>query len=253
MKFFQKQKIGNHRIITVLGFKIISYKKEYKIPILNKGKNNIIIGNYRKARKNESPIIIINGNNNVININEHIKICGKNTFTFNGNNNILKIKENTSVYNSHFDIRNNITFSIGKNCLITNTTAIFSDNGKISIGNNFCNSSTMQLFAGGGKNMDLTIGNDCMFSREIVIYTHDGHPIYDRTSNEEINKPKNSVVIGNNVWLGHGSHILKNAVLPDNTVVGAKSVVTKVFEVQNTIIAGNPAKVCKRNIYWKKC
>ena len=44
--------------------------------------------------------------------------------------------------------------------------------------------------------------------------------------------------------------ILKNSIIPDNSVIGAYSVVAKKFDEENVVIAGNPARICKRNINW---
>ena len=39
----------------------------------------------------------------------------------------------------------------------------------------------------------------------------------------------------------------------DECIVGAMSVVTKAFDEKHSVIAGNPAKICKRNILWGSC
>ena len=59
------------------------------------------------------------------------------------------------------------------------------------------------------------------------------------------------VIIGKHVWIGRNASVHKGAVIPDGCVVGANSFVTHKFEEQNTIIAGTPAKVIKRNIRWE--
>lgn len=35
-----------------------------------------------------------------------------------------------------------------------------------------------------------------------------------------------------------------------NSIVGACSVITKQFEEENVILAGNPAKIVKQNVKW---
>ena len=57
---------------------------------------------------------------------------------------------------------------------------------------------------------------------------------------------KEPIVIGDNCWLGANSIILPGVRLGDNCVVGAGSVVTKSFEENNLVLAGNPAKIIKR-------
>jgi acetyltransferase-like isoleucine patch superfamily enzyme len=45
---------------------------------------------------------------------------------------------------------------------------------------------------------------------------------------------------------------MKNAGLPDNTIVAAKSVVSKKFTESNTVVGGNPARVVKTGVNWDR-
>lgn len=51
------------------------------------------------------------------------------------------------------------------------------------------------------------------------------------------------IKIGNNCFIGERATILYGVTLPDNTIVGASSVVTKSVSSPGQIIGGNPAKV----------
>ena len=55
------------------------------------------------------------------------------------------------------------------------------------------------------------------------------------------------IIIGDNVWLGTRSVVLKGTEIGNNTIVGATSTVSGKFIVGNCIVAGSPAKVIKRN------
>ena len=176
-----------------------------------------------------------------------------------GNNNVINIGKESHFNSSHIEIwGDNVTLNIGRNCCFNKLYAVFSGSNnkdvknRITIGNNFTNTENLQLFAGSNMNMDLEIGDDCMFSRNIAIYAHDGHDIYDINTKETINIPKNSLKIGNHVWVGHGVHICKGALISNNTVVGMGSVVAGRFTKENVIIAGNPAKIIKENTNWRK-
>lgn len=51
--------------------------------------------------------------------------------------------------------------------------------------------------------------------------------------------------IGDNVYLAPGVKIFGDITIPNNTAIGANSVVNKSFKEENTLIAGVPAKVIK--------
>jgi acetyltransferase-like isoleucine patch superfamily enzyme len=53
------------------------------------------------------------------------------------------------------------------------------------------------------------------------------------------------VVIGHDVWIGHGAIVLAGRRIGNGAVVGAGSVVTKGLPAY-TIVAGNPAKPIRR-------
>ncbi len=96
----------------------------------------------------------------------------------------------------------------------------------------------------------LSFGKDCMLAGDIKIFCSDIHTIYNK-NNEIVNRGKN-LIIGNHVWIGTGVNIAKNSIIGDNCVVGMKSVVAGKFEEPNCVIAGNPARVAKRNVNWDR-
>lgn len=51
--------------------------------------------------------------------------------------------------------------------------------------------------------------------------------------------------IGDNVYIAPGAKIFGNIKIPNNTAIGANSVVTKSFDEENMMIAGIPARVIK--------
>lgn len=70
----------------------------------------------------------------------------------------------------------------------------------------------------------IEIGSNCLFGENVLIYDHD----HNFTSNSLIREQGFSfdeVVIGNNVWIGSGSIILKGAVIEDDSIIAAGSVV----------------------------
>ncbi len=117
----------------------------------------------------------------------------------------------------------------------------------LTIGRDFsCNDMSLDFCHGDG---DVTIGDDCMFSWNIIMRTGDYHTIIDTQTNEMTN-PNGNITIGNHVWVGSDVMILKNTNIPDNTIVGTRALVNKNFTEPNTIIAGTPAKIIKQNKTW---
>ncbi|MDD2266018.1 acyltransferase [Sulfuricurvum sp.] len=117
--------------------------------------------------------------------------------------------------------------------------------GELELGENF-------LISGDGTiicNKKITIGDHSQMAWESIIMDTDHHQIYDE-NNRCINEDK-EVSIGNNVWIGARSFILKGSSVKDGCIIGANTTVTKPSDALNAIIAGNPARVVKENITWK--
>lgn len=95
------------------------------------------------------------------------------------------------------------------------------------------------------------IGRDCMLSTDVDIRTGDSHAIFDRRARRRVN-PAADVEIGDHVWLGRGTQVLKGVRLRSGSVVGAASVVTRAIDEENVVVAGVPARVVRRDIHWTR-
>lgn len=112
--------------------------------------------------------------------------------------------------------------------------------GRLEIGKNFkCHYNNAYWVDKG----HIEIGDDCMFSRGILLRGDDGHDILDEQG-RLISGPGH-LKIGNHVWVGEETCLLKNAEVGDNSIVGARAVVTKKYPQGNVILAGNPARAIK--------
>lgn len=96
------------------------------------------------------------------------------------------------------------------------------------------------------RGTQLTIGDNCMFSRNVKVMTSDGHDILKQ--GQRIN-PAKSIHIGNNVWLADNVTVLKGASIGNNSVVGINSTLTKSIK-HNVIAVGNPARVIQEETNW---
>lgn len=144
---------------------------------------------------------------------------------------------------------NNNQIIIGENAILHGVALhIEDDNNNLVIENNVTIEEKTKLSCIEGKT--LHIGKDCMLSSEVLISTGDSHSIINQEG-IRINPSKN-VVIGDHVWIGSRASINKGVLVASNCVIGNGAIVTKEFTEKNCILAGNPAKVVKVNVNWKR-
>jgi len=97
---------------------------------------------------------------------------------------------------------------------------------------------------------DINIGKWCMFSRDITVrYGENPHLIFELDSGI-YRDGGGGIRIGDKVWVGEGAFLLKNAGITDESIVAARSVVTKKFSTPHILIGGSPASILRENIQW---
>lgn len=97
---------------------------------------------------------------------------------------------------------------------------------------------------------DVIIGRDCMLSYEVFIRNHDSHFIFDKLTGNRINYSR-SINIGDHVWVGQRTTLLAGFSIGDGSIIGAGSVSSSSFG-DNQVIAGNPAKIIRYDVYWSR-
>jgi len=105
----------------------------------------------------------------------------------------------------------------------------------ISIGKNCMISWGAKLYVSGGR---IVIGDRCTITYGCIILSHD-------RSKKRINskdKVKGTVRLGNDVFIGVNSVVLRDVTIGDYSIVGAGSVVTKDVP-PSVVVAGNPARI----------
>jgi acetyltransferase-like isoleucine patch superfamily enzyme len=93
----------------------------------------------------------------------------------------------------------------------------------------------------------IRIGKHTSIGGNVKIFDHDFHPIdpQERLDHPNSGMKTRPIDIGENVFIGTNAIILKGSRIGNNCVIGAGAVVSGAFE-DNTVIAGNPARVIKK-------
>lgn len=108
----------------------------------------------------------------------------------------------------------------------------------IEVGENFFANHGC-VFLDGGK---ITFGNNVFIAPLCGFYTA-GHPVdfHRRNLHLEYSHP---IKVGDNVWIGGGTHVMPGVTIGNNVVIGAGSVVTKNIP-DNVVAVGNPCRVIR--------
>ncbi len=112
------------------------------------------------------------------------------------------------------------------------------------------NTSVMSMHCEVSEHGRIHIGKDCMFSWGIQLIQHPAHPIYEKETGKRVNVSK-SIDIGEHVWIGKEAILLNGFAIGSGSVVGHASVSSGKFG-EDQIVVGNPAKVIRENICWKR-
>ena len=89
----------------------------------------------------------------------------------------------------------------------------------------------------------IEIGNNVKITKGVIILTHGYDWCVLKNLYGDVLGSRGKVTIGNNVFIGMGTTILKNVTIGDNSIIAAGSVVCSGDYPENSIIAGVPAKV----------
>ncbi|HEH9419594.1 TPA: hypothetical protein SIA31_003682 [Aeromonas sobria] len=101
------------------------------------------------------------------------------------------------------------------------------------------------------NDLTIKIGKHCMLSSNVLFRPSDGHTIFDITTGSILNKSK-PIVLGDHIWVGASATFLKGAEIPNNSIVGTGSIISRKFTEEFTAIAGIPASVLKKGVGWDR-
>lgn len=174
---------------------------------------------------------------------------------FRKNDNVLKISNlGGGVKQCRFKfIGRNCRIEIEKGCNLTGLSILMGGDGSKVIIKSGCvinatkyNPVIMNAFEG----KCILIEENCLFSNNIQLHTTDYHPIYPIGSDKRLNEAKD-IVVGAHTWVGLNTLILKGTKIPGNSIVGAGSLLSGIYEDENSVIAGLPAHTLKTGVRWE--
>jgi len=94
----------------------------------------------------------------------------------------------------------------------------------------------------------IEIGKDFICGFNVYITDGDRHCVkYD----DLIQNLQSDVLIGDHVWICHGTSILKGTKIGRGCIVGSKSLLSQKTFPENSLIAGIPAKIIKSSCSWQ--
>lgn len=157
-------------------------------------------------------------------------------------------KKGTCLEFNFWNGSNNI-IEIGTDNLIVMKAHIQGHNGRATIGNNvYICDSVLYMYCSGKTTF--RIGDNNLFSEKITFWAGEGHSVIDPTT-KQVTNTGGDISIGNNNWICMNVCFLKRAKLGDGCVVGYGAVVCNdLSQENNCVLAGNPARVVKRDILW---
>jgi acetyltransferase-like isoleucine patch superfamily enzyme len=167
-----------------------------------------------------------------------------------GDNNRISIGPGCVLANVHFRIRGSgHQIEWGENCRVSRGAVLwFEDHqGVLRVGSG---TTMVEVHIAVTENSKVIIGEDCMFANDIDIRTGDSHSVIDTQTGERLNYA-GDVVISRHVWIAPHTVILKGVSIGENSIIATGAVVTKSCE-SGVIMGGNPAKVIKTGISWKR-
>lgn len=176
-----------------------------------------------------------------------------------GSNNTIKLQKFNGGGELHMKITtNNSKIILGKNNTISPWAALQiitynppgkESHGTVIIGNNNCFNGNFLIIPGADEEMPIVIGNNNLFAGNIQCQAISHHLVFDMNTKKQLNTEK-GIKIGNNNWFGQEVLMLNKASIPDNCVIGIRSLINKSFSQNNSLIAGSPATTKRNNIGW---
>ena len=167
---------------------------------------------------------------------------------FQGTGNVLFVEDGTKIDKSRiFFQSSNCVVYLSRSSDILYLSLAVGQNSTVFIGRNCYFNGSINILATEWQNIILGCGS--AFSFGIWIRTADAHLIYDIKSGKRINHSR-SILIGDHVWVGQDSLILKGTQIGSGSIIGGDSTISGKRIPSNTLFAGSPAKLIRNGVLW---
>ncbi|WP_407423838.1 acyltransferase [Methanobrevibacter sp.] len=169
--------------------------------------------------------ISFHGENNIIACEDGVTLKDSNII-FHSDNSVLYLSSNNHDYLVNISINRDSVCFIGKNNYFNGLATFVVSEAK-----------------------NIMIGEDCLFSYDVVFRVADAHLIYSSTTKKRLNNSK-SIYVGDHVWFGQGAMIFKGTQIGSGSIIGAGSILSNKVVPSNVTFAGSPARPVKEDTFW---
>lgn len=161
-------------------------------------------------------------------------IEGNGTIAFSSKRSCILVGIYTTIDNpAVITIQNNARLIVGHNSMIhRGTKIVVHEGGELVIGDSTYINENARIHC----KKKITIGNNCAIAWNTNIMDTDLHTIH---YTEKLKNDDKAITIGNHVWIGANTTILKGTTIKDNVIIGANSVIKGTLNSQH-IYSGNP-------------
>lgn len=169
---------------------------------------------------------------------------------FSGSGNSFYVRSGVRLgkLNVVFDCDNGILEMAGNSFGTFSAFIRIGQDSRVSLGKDLTTTNTCVISAVEGTSV--VIGDDVMLASENEIRADDGHAIFDVVTDRRVNRSKD-ISIGNHVWVAKRAALLGGARVADGSVIGFGALVTGQVP-NNSVAAGVPARVIRRNVAWER-
>lgn len=163
---------------------------------------------------------------------------------------MLSIGRSYGSYGIYRGIKSILTFGKHGSLVIRGRVAFCTEfkitiNGVLDLGENFDVNNGFNCIC----KDSISFGDNCLLGWDVTVLDSDGHSMY---VDGKLSLEKIPVKIGNNVWIGAKTAVLKGTQISDNSIIGLGTLVSGKYE-NNSIIIGNKGKMIKKDdLKWKK-